>query len=325
MPAPMPATEPLPVAFFRSVLREFPLHQCQNSLLWAVFGDRMSFLDHLAACNRKTLSDFVPLSVDQARIGWVRHDHAAVLRDYPAVFACTETTIQLLPTTEEQRSAALAEVVADLAARGAIERLRGELFSCKPQWSGPELFRLDRAAVSFLGIRAYGVHLNGYCRTPDGKMMLWVARRAKDKRVAPGKLDNIVAGGQPAGLGVLENLLKEAAEEADIPADLARSARSVGAVSYCFAGSNGLKPDTMFCYDLCLPLDFVPRNTDGEVESFELWPVEDVLHSLRTTDDFKFNVPLVILDFAIRQGLLTADNEPDFEAIVSGLRAPLPV
>ena len=46
------------------------------------------------------------------------------------------------------------------------------------------------------GARAYGVHVNGYVRTPDGGIELWVARRSKTKPTWPGMLDHIVAGGQ---------------------------------------------------------------------------------------------------------------------------------
>lgn len=41
---------------------------------------------------------------------------------------------------------------------------------------------------------------------------------------------------------------------------------------------------------------------------------------MRDTDDFKFNVNLVIIDFLIRHGLLRPDDEPDYVAIVHGLR-----
>lgn len=37
---------------------------------------------------------------------------------------------------------------------------------------------------------------------------------------------------QPAGLSCVDNVVKECEEEASIPADLARTARSVGVVSY---------------------------------------------------------------------------------------------
>src|SRR3546814_7304667 len=83
---------------------------------------------------------------------------------------------------------------------------------------------MERGAVPLFGVPAFGVHVNGYVATADGPR-LWVGRRAKHKMVAPGKLDHLVAGGQPYGLGLMENVVKEAQEEASIPADLAARAR----------------------------------------------------------------------------------------------------
>lgn len=47
---------------------------------------------------------------------------------------------------------------------------------------------------------------------------------------------------------------------------------------------------------------------DGEVESFELLPIDDVAHTIAETRDFKPNCCLVIIDFMIRHGVLTPDQ-----------------
>jgi len=60
-------------------------------------------------------------------------------------------------------------------------------------------------------------------------------------------------------------------------------------------------------------------NTDGEVESFALWPIEEVLARVRAGEDFKFNVNLVVIDLAIRHGLIAPDD-PDYQEIWQGLR-----
>jgi hypothetical protein len=44
---------------------------------------------------------------------------------------------------------------------------------------------------------------------------------------------------------------------------------------------------------------------------------------LRNTDRFKFNVPLVLIDFFIRHGFLSPDNEPDYPELVRGLHEGL--
>ena len=82
---------------------------------------------------------------------------------------------------------------------------------------------------------------------------------------------------------------------------------------------DGLKPDVQFCYDLELPLDFTPHNTDGEIAEFMLWPMDKVAAIVRDTKEFKFNCNLVIIDFLVRHGLI-APEHPDYLEIVAGLR-----
>ena len=81
---------------------------------------------------------------------------------------------------------------------------------------------VERAAAALLGIKCYGVHMNGYVRGGDGQKSLWVARRSPSKATFPGMLDHLVAGGQPYGIGCADNLVKECWEEACIPERLAR-------------------------------------------------------------------------------------------------------
>ena len=68
-----------------------------------------------------------------------------------------------------------------------------------------------------------------------------------------------------------------------------------------------------------MPGDFQPTPTDGEVDAFYLWPVEDVMQRIRDTDDFKFNAALVIIDFAIRHGVLTPED-PEYIVVTEGMR-----
>ena len=47
--------------------------------------------------------------------------------------------------------------------------------------------------------------------------------------------------------------------------------------------------------------------------------MDQVLARIRDTDDFKFNVNLVVLDLALRRGLIAPDD-PDYQEIREGLR-----
>ena len=98
---------------------------------------------------------------------------------------------------------------------------------------------------------------------------------------------------------------KEAEEEAGLPPSLLRDATAVGTIDYAMQREEGLRRDRLHCYDVVLPESFVPEARDGEVELFELWSIADVLNRVRDTDDFKFNVNLVLIDLFERLGLLT--------------------
>jgi isopentenyldiphosphate isomerase len=155
-------------------------------------------------------------------------------------------------------------------------------------------------------------------RRPDGPL-IWVARRAKSKPTYPGMLDNTVAGGQPVGLGLHDNMVKECWEEAGIPEELARKAVCTGAITYRMDAEDGLKPDVQFCFDLELPADFVPRNTDGEIDEFFAWPWRKAAEVVSETREFKFNCNLVLIDFFVRHGLVDP-GRADYLDIVAGLR-----
>ena len=256
------------------------------------------------------------------RIGWIRHALADQLPDVDPGFVVTADRVTLAPEVRdfEARSTVLEHAAQFLVEQGAVKSLRNEFYPVMPAWGTEPLMRIDRAAVAQFGIAAYGLHVNGFVRQPDGSLSLWVGRRARDREIAPGQLDNLIAGGQPIGLTLAENLAKEAQEEAGIDAELAAKAVPVGAVTYLMETEAGLKPDTLFLYDLELDPGFEPKNTDGEVEAFELWPLDRVAETVRTTNDWKFNVNLVVIDFLVRHGWLKPDDEPDYLEIVKGLR-----
>jgi len=290
----------------------------------------MSYLERIRACHRWQPENYRPflLEGEAAPLGWVTHRFARRLKDFPTAFVVTDAAV-LLPgryADFETRSLVLEEALRDLYAAGEIPKWRGEDYGIGRRWGEPPLFRMERGAVPLFGVLAYGVHVNGFVapeRSGPGGPRLWVGKRAADKAVAPGKLDHLVAGGQPYGLGLMENVIKEAAEEASVPADLARRAKPVGALRYICERAEGLRNDVAFCFDLELPADFQPRPNDNEVESFSLWSMDAVLERVRDTDDFKFNVALVNLHFALRHGVLDPDEEPEYQQIVDGLAGRL--
>jgi len=284
----------------------------------------MSYLDKIRACNAWDPGRFLPFLTLGQRIGSLRPGFAAELRRWPDRFRVAPDQVVWIdpPGSFLERSALIAEVLGTLVDAGVVVYLHGEPYPLTPGRRDQALCLIDRAAAPYFGARAFGQHLNGFVRGPQG-MELWIGRRSADRRIYPLHLDNLVAGGLPFGIPLRENLIKECREEADMPLELAELAVAVGAVTYCRDSEHGLKPDLMYCYDLELPADFVPRCTDGEVESFHRLPVAEVARLVRDTDAFKLNCNLVIIDFLIRHGLLPQED-PDYLPILQGLRSPLP-
>ncbi len=282
----------------------------------------MSFLERIDDCNRWATGDFTPFIVAGERLGMVRREFADALCGLLGTsFARADEGLHWTsaPSGFALRTEAMAQLCDTLIARGLIRYRHGEDYPVTSGRREDARFLIDRACAPYFGIRAFGQHINGFVRADDG-LRMWIARRAADRRVYPNRLDNMVAGGLPWGLSLRENIRKECAEEAGMPATLADRAVSVGAISYCRASKRGLKPDVMYCYDLELPADFEPQCQDGEVAGFELMPIEQVAERVRETNAFKLNCNLVIIDFLVRHGVLTPEH-PDYLEIVQRLRS----
>ncbi len=245
------------------------------------------------------------------------------LEQWPEYFKFDAQGVHLTPRLVDfaSRSEVLAQITEKLVEQGVIAHRHGEQYPVTAGGREQAYATIDRTAAAYFGLRAYGQHMNGFVHAADG-LKLWIARRSADRKHFPDKLDNMVAGGLPQDLALQENLQKECWEEASIPAEMARKARPVGALTYCKETEVGLKPDTLYCYDLELPVDFVPANTDGEVAEFCLMPVDEVARMVRETDDFKLNCNLVIIDFLIRHGNIGPETA-NYLQIAQGLHERL--
>ena len=281
----------------------------------------MSLYDHIETCNVHSFDDKMPFRVGGRQVGWVGENVASRMTRWDHYFEITDNSVDILESLNdvESRSKALAEAGAALVVQQALPRNRKELCSVTEKFGGEGLMRIDRAWLESFGVISYGVHVNGYVQTAAGPE-LWIGVRSKNRGVAPGKLDNMVAGGLPVGLTLAENVIKEAAEGASVPEDVASTARPAGVITYMLDTERGMRRDMLFVYDLELPADFTPVNEDGEVSGFVKWPAQQALRVIEETDEFKFNVNLVLIDFAIRHGLI-APEHPDYVRLIKGLRA----
>jgi 8-oxo-dGTP pyrophosphatase MutT (NUDIX family) len=217
-------------------------------------------------------------------------------------------------TSVESRTRAVASVVEELQRQGVVTGWRDELYPVSDSFYSPPVFLMERAAVSLLGVLEYGVHINGIVRQNEGEgELMWMARRSRSKSKYPGMLDHIVAGGQPSGLTLMENVIKECEEEAGIPPHITKlNVYPTGVVSYetWEPKKDKISRVVLFNYDLHLPKDFVPKPTDGEVEEFCVWTIEQIKESISRDcpDPIKPNCYLVIVDYLLRLGHISPET-----------------
>eukprot|EP00565_Helicotheca_tamesis_P003842 CAMPEP_0185725992 /NCGR_PEP_ID=MMETSP1171-20130828/2109_1 /TAXON_ID=374046 /ORGANISM="Helicotheca tamensis, Strain CCMP826" /LENGTH=356 /DNA_ID=CAMNT_0028394253 /DNA_START=301 /DNA_END=1371 /DNA_ORIENTATION=- len=321
-------------------------------------------LYRIRECNTPIPRDVIEFCVDGKTLGKVTPNLAKLLCSYSdketesPVFQLTtkegDKSVSTSPsrriltlgeeagTTCISRTNAIMSVMEQLRDDGFISGWRDELYPIAEGFYDEPLLLIERAAVPFVGGLEYGVHINGIVVVPSNKdgdditTKMWMARRSKTKSKYPGMLDHIVAGGQPANMGLMENVIKECMEEAGIPDELVRKGiQPAGAISYetyVVPRNNrqGEKDDqigvvsraVMFCYDLTLPDGFVPKVVDGEVDHFFLWTMDEVMECMGKAynDPMKPNCYVVVIDYLMRKGYVSPET-PGYLDVLRELRS----
>ena len=81
---------------------------------------------------------------------------------------------------------------------------------------------------------------------------MWISRRSLTKPTCPGMLDNMVAGGIGFGHSPRYTVIKESMEEASLPEEVAKRAKSVGTISYTALFKNEKETQTETQVDITL-------------------------------------------------------------------------
>ncbi|PGH09693.1 hypothetical protein AJ80_07644 [Polytolypa hystricis UAMH7299] len=242
-------------------------------------------------------------------------------------------TAKLLGTSLDDRTQIMHEMLVSAREKHTFKLLAGWQNEPWPVY-GPNkklVLSIERAAAPLFGIVAYGVQLLAYeGSSASDDLKIWIARRAKTKRTFPGMLDSTVGGSMSTGETPFECLVRECEEEASFSEGLVRTcAVAAGTVNFVhvtderYGGESGLPcPEIDFVYDMQLPEGVIPVPNDGEVEEMVLLSVEEVKSAL-AMGKFPPANGYVILDFFVRHGILTWENERDYVEIVSRLRRRL--
>jgi 8-oxo-dGTP pyrophosphatase MutT (NUDIX family) len=250
-----------------------------------------------------------------------------------------QKTIHLIDTRPElQRQAsdiiiaAFSEVITKTIDTDTFEILHGRHSEPYLILGANQFCHLERFAHSLFGIVARGAHLTAYTCSSSGVLKIWVPRRARHLFTYPGKLDSTVAGGVKATDTPFECIIAEAQEEASLDESLVRErVRSVGTLTYMTMYDSPLKretglisPEVLYVYDMELPESVVLKPCDDEVEQFYLMSVEEVKSAMQH-GEFKTNSAVVMIDFFVRHGIITQENEPAFVEIISRMHRRLPI
>jgi 8-oxo-dGTP pyrophosphatase MutT (NUDIX family) len=185
--------------------------------------------------------------------------------------------------TAVDRSQVLQEISQNLRDKGHLQGWRNESYACwgwiENAWpyTRPELFRIERAAFRYFGLRSHAAHVHGL--TSEG--LMWCGRRAGNKATDPGLLDNLAAGGLTAGEKLAECAVREVLEEAGLLRSVADFCPNVCEVITEREVPEGWHSERLFVYRLNLTKVERPLNQDGEVSEFLCLSLSDVIQRIR--------------------------------------------
>ncbi|TRY75519.1 hypothetical protein TCAL_11207, partial [Tigriopus californicus] len=262
-----------------------------------------------------------PLLCQNTQIGLIRKDVYEELRRFEDVFDFSRddrVSIRDDLDSFESRTQAVDGVlrkIRDDCDFAALRGWRDETYDIRPNFSQEPLLKMERAATCMLGLRQYGIDINGYVNHSVEGLCLWLQKRSSRKPTWPGMWDNFVSAHFSF---VIPNCDNEATSQ------------------FFFESERGIFPQTEFVFDLELPEDFSPENNDGEVEGFELVPVHRVgalmyesffsseslyIFERLLSPEMKTTSCPVTIDFLVRRGIINSENEAQEEANVSPVLA----
>lgn len=210
---------------------------------------------------------------------------------------------------------------------------------------------LDRNWAYLLGLPTVSNNAVVFTRaTPDSELEIIFSIRAKmssvtaaaesltqRKRKKP--ILDIVGGGQPYNTTLVRAVAMEAMEEFNIRSVSASRGdfwikhgvqqaviRSIGYFQASRLWNKmGLRRETVHCFSMEVPKDFVPTSNDGTSTGFVRINAREILEVLQDKEKaqafpfaFKKPVPLALIRFFIAEGFIKTDD-PGFAALVDGL------
>ncbi len=170
-------------------------------------------------------------------------------------------------------------------------------FCHKKPFGIKNIFEIDRQLLSILGLPQYGIHGNAWS-IKKNRVIFHFAKRSSNLDDFPGYYDNLFAGGQPLGISILDNLKKEAYEEAGIKKIIKKNLTKGSTINYFHEYQDKIHSGIIFNYHLKIDnSNFC--NMDGEVESFISVDALEI-YKLLESNTLKPNCIIPIADFFLR-------------------------
>jgi 8-oxo-dGTP pyrophosphatase MutT (NUDIX family) len=244
--------------------------------------------------------------IDDDVVGSVTPEDAQFFAKQIAGLNLEPQCLSLAPFCSPDAPGVLAQMASALRDQGRLGKWRNELLRVTGD-SGQVRGLIERAAVRQLGIRTFAVHLVAYSQIANSAASpgMWVQQRALDKANDPGLWDTC-AGGLAAGdESLLLSLEREVQEEAglDLPS-LQRDGHLIKRGNTIHTQRNipeGFLVEELLCWDINLPNTAIPVNQDGEVEKFELWPIENIVTGI-AEHQFTVEAALIIHQSLVARG-----------------------
>lgn len=317
----------------------------ESGFSWVQIVDRVDSLPVDYASSEKFRDNvYYLVTHERIKIGFVLHFVVAELKAvcgplFEEAFEVDDglRELRIKDASFEGRNRQLDVIAREMYLHSWLEGIKGwrdEKYAVHDH-NGPYIL-LERAMAGLMGIITYGAHINGYVVDEvTSRIKFWIPRRAATKPTWPLMLDNIIAGGLGYPCTIYETVIKESKEEANLDQEVIESSiRAAGVVSYLYfpsgieevafkSESDFIVGEVEYVYDLKLPADVTPTPNDGEVDSFNLLTLQQTVDAL-VKGEFKPNCALIMVDFLVRHGYITTENEPNFLQLVTRMHRLLP-
>ena len=251
---------------------------------------------------RNVPQDLLTVQLNDQIIGYVTHTIFLAIQKFIDqeeqdinFIHCANQKIIIDAATPNQLSVELRILAQYLRELHLLTGWRDEEFSFIDEHAH-ERFRVERTFFRAFGFHSRAIHINGF----TANQQLWLARRSNTKHIDPNLLDNITAGGISANETLLSCAYRELREEAGIGFELTQQLNPISSITVRRGLNNSsLHHETLYTYDLELPLIFQPQNQDQEVSDFVLVNYEEALEFV-LNEELTIDAGVVTADFLLR-------------------------